>query len=256
VSGYDRCYALPQYQQWETAQVDHYVWGDPAAVDAYGKALHTAGADLASVADSLARVDVSGFWTGAAATAFTQLRDRVVPAVRGLAAMHTDASTALGTWQRHLAVYQEDCAAAITTGRQGWQQYKASCANPDAQTRMNNGQTGISNAVSAATSSGTTCKAAIEAATAKGEVPTPSGAGTTSGQSPEPGSRAPSGQAPVPLTGPIPPGQPRPWVDPATGRVVEPLVGPVPAGQPRPWVYVDQAPTGTPTPTPTPTPAR
>ena len=248
MSGRDRCHALPELQQWESAQVDHYVWGNPAAIDTYGRALDAAGRDLGSVADSLAAVDVSGFWTGAAATAFTQLRDRVVPAVRGLASMHTEAGAALGTWQRHLAVYQEDTAAAITLGRQGWRHYQTSCqAQAAGQATMNIAKGRISDAVGLREGSARTCRTAIEAATAKADVPTqpPAGGqppatqpGTTTTNPPE----APSGRAPVPFTGPIPPGRERPMVDPANGRVVVPLVGVYAAGQPWPYVYADGKP--------------
>ena len=50
---------------------------------------------------------------------------------------------------------------------------------------------------------------------------------------------APSGQAPVPFTGPIPTGRQRPMVDPANGRVVLPVTGVYPPGQPWPYVYAD-----------------
>jgi hypothetical protein len=130
VSGRNQCYALPELQQWETATTEHYVWGDPAAIQAYGKGLDTAGHDLGAIADSLTAIDVGGFWTGDAADAFTDLKRRVTPAVRGLSDLHKDSSTALNTWQQHLGVDQEDCAAAITTGRNGWHLYQTtSCDN-------------------------------------------------------------------------------------------------------------------------------
>ena len=47
---------------------------------------------------------------------------------------------------------------------------------------------------------------------------------------------APSGREPVPFTGPIPAGQPRPYVDPANGKIVVPAMGPYVTGK-RPWVY-------------------
>lgn len=251
MSGRDRCYPLPERQQWETAQVDHYVWGHPGTIDTYAEAHDTAGNDLVSVADSLAGMDVSGFWTGDAATAFTSLRDRVAPAVRGLGTMHQEAAAALATWQRHLAVHQEDCGTAIGTGRQGWQLYQTtSCNNADAQAEMNNGKTGIANAVTARDGSGHTCRPALEAAAAKADVPTqPPGTqppGTQPGTSPPlphqvstvPGQvgQAPSGREPVPFTGPIAGGQPRPYVDPANGRVVVPRPGPWATGR-QPWDY-------------------
>lgn len=243
MSGRDRCYALPELQQWDSAQVDHYVWGAPGTVDTYGKALDTAGGDLASVADSLAGMDVSGFWTGDAATAFTGLRDRVTPAVRGLATMQKEAATALGTWQRHLAVYQEDCGTAIGTGRQGWHLYQAtSCDNADAQTKMTQGKNGITTATSSRDSGARICKTALETAATKADGPAQPPGNPATG-APEPGSTAPSGRTPVAFTGPIPAGQPRPYVDPANGRVVVPMIGPVMPGQPRPWVYADGGPT-------------
>ena len=199
-------------------------------------------------------MDVSGFWTGAAATAFTQLRDRVVPAVRGLASMHTEAGAALGTWQRHLAVYQEDTAGAITLGRQGWAHYQTSCqAQPAGRTTMNAAKAAISNAVALRDGSGRTCKTAIEAATAKADVAAqPTG---QAGQQPQfanpahppianqistvPGQvgRAPSGREPVPMIGVFRAGEPWPYVDPANGRVVRPVPGPWAVGQ-QPWEYV------------------
>lgn len=242
MSGRDQCFALPELQQWETAQTDNYVWGDPAAIEAYGKGLDTAGADLGTVADSLAGMNVADFWTGDAATAFTSLRDRLTPAVRGLASMHTDAATALGTWQRHLGVYREDCTSAISTGRQGWHLYQTtSCDNADAQAKMNSGKTGITTATGSRDSSGRTCKTQLEAAAAKADVPTappaappgvPGQVSTTPGQV----GTAPSGQEPVPFTGPIPAGQPRPYVDPANGQVVVPRPGPWAIGH-QPWDY-------------------
>jgi len=235
VSGRNQCYALPELQQWETATTEHYVWGDPAAIQAYGKGLDTAGHDLGAIADSLTAIDVGEFWTGDAANAFTDLKRRVTPAVRGLSDLHKDSSTALNTWQQHLGVYQEDCAAAITTGRNGWHLYQTtSCDNQDARIQMNNGKTGITNAESGRDTAGRTCRSALEAAAAKADVPTappttPPADTSTLGVTP-------SGRAPVPFTGPIPAGQPRPYVDPANGRIVVPEMGPYATGK-RPWVY-------------------
>jgi uracil-DNA glycosylase len=115
VSGRNQRYALPELQQWETATTENYVWGDPAAIQAYGRGLDTAGHDLGAIADSLSGIDVGGFWTGTAADAFTDLKRRVTPAVRGLSDLHKDSSTALNTWQQHLGVHQADCAAAGRT---------------------------------------------------------------------------------------------------------------------------------------------
>jgi hypothetical protein len=244
MSGRDRCYALPELQQWETARADNYVWGDPAGIDAYGKALDTAGGDLGTIADSLAGMNVGDFWTGPAATAFTELKGRVTPAVRGLATMNKDAAAALGTWQRHLAVYQEDCGTAITTGKQGWELYKTtSCDNQDAQNKMNAGKTGISTAQNSASASGRTCKAALEAAATKADVPTappapPAGVPHQVSTVPGQVGIAPSGQEPVPFTGPIAGNGPRPYVDPANGRIVIPRPGPWAIGK-QPWVYAD-----------------
>lgn len=250
MSGRDRCYALPEMQQWETAQADHYVWGEPATIDTLGRAHDTAGTDLGSIADSLAGMDVSGFWTGDAATAFTGLRDRVVPAVRGLGTMHKETATALGTWQRHLAVYLEDCGTAITTGKEGWRLYETtSCTNPDAQTKMTNGKNGISSAMTSRDASARTAKTALEAAASRADLPAaPSGG--TNGHPPMPhqvstvpGQRgtAPSGQEPVPAMGPFASGQPWPYVDPANGRYVRPVPGPWAIGR-QPWEYVDGNP--------------
>jgi hypothetical protein len=47
---------------------------------------------------------------------------------------------------------------------------------------------------------------------------------------------APSGREPVPFTGPIPAGQPRPYVDPANGKIVVPRPGPWAIGK-QPWDY-------------------
>ena len=125
-------------------------------------------------------MSVADVWTGPAAQAFTELKGRVTPAVQGLATMQKDAATALGTWQRHLAVYQEDCATAISTGKQGWQLYQTtSCDNPDAQTKMNNGKTGITNAVTARDGTARTGKSALEAAASKADSPTASTAAIT-----------------------------------------------------------------------------
>jgi len=240
VSGRNQCYALPELQQWETATTNHYVWGDPAAIQAYGKGLDTAGHDLGAIADSLTAIDVGEFWTGDAANAFTDLKRRVTPAVRGLSDLHKDSSTALNTWQQHLGVYQEDCAAAITTGRNGWHLYQTtSCDNQDARNQMNNGKTGITNAESGRDTAGRTCRSALEAAAAKADVPTaPQQQGVPQQISTTPGQvgTAPSGREPVPFTGPIPAGQPRPYVDPANGRIVVPAMGPYATGK-RPWVY-------------------
>lgn len=257
MSGRDRCYALPELQQWENAQVDHYVWGNPGTIDTLGKAHDTAGTDLSSVADSLAGMDVSGFWTGDAATAFTTLRDQVVPAVRGLGTMHKDTAAALGTWQRHLAVYQEDCGTAITTGKAGWQLYRTtSCDNTEAQTKMTNGKNGISAAVSSRDASARTCKTALETAATKADVPAGQPAGSqppagqpagTNGHPPMPNQistvpgqvgTAPSGQEPVTAMGPYPAGEPWPYVDPANGKLVVPRPGPWAIGR-QPWVYAD-----------------
>jgi hypothetical protein len=250
VSGRDQCYALPELQQWETAKTENYVWGDPAAIQAYGKGLDTAGHDLGAIAESLNGIDVNGFWTGDAADAFTDLKRRVTPAVRGLSDMHKDSSTALNTWQQHLGVYQEDCAGAITTGRNGWHLYQTtSCDNQDAQNQMKNGKTGITNAESGRDTAGRTCKSALEAAAAKADVPTappqqqqgvPNQISTTPGQV----GTAPSGREPVPFTGPIPAGQPRPYVDPANGRIVVPRPGPWAIGK-QPWDYADGSPAPT-----------
>jgi hypothetical protein len=246
VSGRDRCYALPELQQWETAQTDNYVWGDPAAIQSYGQALDTAGADLGSVADSLNGMNVADFWTGPAAEAFTALKGRVTPAVRGLSTMQKDSAAALKTWQQHLGVYQEDCAAAITTGRAGWHLYQTtSCDNADAQAKMTSGKTGITTAESGRDNAGRTCKAALEAAAAKADVPTapPTPAGVPHQVSTTPGQvgTAPSGREPVPFTGPIPAGQRRPYVDPANGKVVVPRPGPWAIGK-QPWDYADGTP--------------
>ena len=244
MSGRDACYALPELQQWETAKADNYVWGDPAAIEAYGRALDTAGTDLATIAESLGGMNVGDFWTGPAAAAFTELKGRLTPAVQGLATMQKDAATALGTWQRHLAVYKEDCATAISTGKQGWQLYKTtSCDNQDAQTKMNNGKTGISSAQTSSMSSGRTCKAQLEEAATKADVSTapPAAPPGVPGQiSTVPGQvgTAPSGREPVPRVGPIAAGQPRPYVDPANGRVVVPRPGPWAIGK-QPWEYAD-----------------
>ena len=241
MSGRDMCYALPELQQWESARTDHYVWGDPAAIQSYGTALDTAGTDLATIAESLGGMNVADFWTGPAAAAFTELKSRVTPAVRGLADMQKDAAAALGTWQRHLGVYQEDCGTAVATGKQGWQLYKTtSCDNADAQNKMTQGKNGISSAQASATSSGRTCGTALDAAAAKADVPTAPPA-TPPGQphqvSTTPGSvgTAPSGQEPVPAPVPYAPGQ---YVDPANGQLVRPVPGPWAIGQ-QPWEYVN-----------------
>ncbi len=251
MSGRDRPYALPELRQWETAKADHYVWGDPAAIESYGKALDTAGADLAALAQSLGGIEVAAFWNGAAAAAFTQLKGRVVPAVEGLATMQKDAATALGTWKRHLAVHQEDCAAAITTGKQGWHLYKTTtCDNQDARTKMTNGRNGISSAQASSLSSGRTCRTQLEAAATKaGAQAVPAAAPPTRlpGQiSTTPGQvgTAPSGREPEPMVGPVPAGQPWPYVDPANGRTVVPRPGPWAVGH-QPWDYADGAPAGT-----------
>ncbi|HZB48240.1 MAG TPA: WXG100 family type VII secretion target [Mycobacteriales bacterium] len=244
MSGRDMCYALPERERWESAQVDHYVWGDPAVIDALGRAHDTAGTDLGAIADSLAGMDVSGFWTGDAATAFTGLRDRVVPAVRGLGTMHQETATALGTWQRHLGVYQEDCRTAITTGQEGWRLYRTtSCGNPDAETKMTTGKNGITSAMTSRDGSARTCRTALEAAAGRAAAPAQSSG--TSAPVPHqvsavPGQvgTAPSGQEPVPAMGPFPTGQPWPYVDPANGRYVRPVPGPWAIGR-QPWEYVD-----------------
>jgi Cu/Zn superoxide dismutase len=246
MSGRDQCYALPELQQWEAARTENYIWGDPAAIQAYGKGLDTAGDDLGAIADSLTGIDVSGFWTGAAADAFTDLKRRVTPAVRGLSDMHKDSATALNTWQQHLGVYQEDCASAITTGRNGWHLYQTtSCDNQDAQNQMKNGKAGITNAESGRDTAGRTCKSALEAAAAKADVPTapPQQQGVPNQISTTPGQvgTAPSGREPVPFTGPIPAGQPRPYVDPANGKIVVPRPGPWAIGK-QPWDYADGTP--------------
>jgi hypothetical protein len=246
VSGRDRCYALPELQQWETAQTDNYVWGDPAAIQSYGRGLDTAGEDLKSVADSLNGMNVADFWTGPAAKAFTELKARVAPAVQGLSAMQKGSATALNTWQQHLGVYKEDCGTAITTGRTGWHLYQTtSCDNAEAQTKMNNGKTGITNAESGRNTAGRTCKTELEAAATKADVPTapPTPAGVPHQVSTVPGKvgTAPSGREPVPFTGPIPAGQPRPYVDPANGRIVVPRPGPWAIGK-QPWDYADGSP--------------
>ncbi len=248
MSGRDLCYALPAGQQWETAQVDHYVWGDPAAVDGLGRAHDTAGTDLTSIADSLAGMDVSGFWTGDAAAAFTGLRDRVVPAVRGLGTMHKETATALGTWQRHLAVYVADCGGAITTGKEGWRLHQTSEGNPDAETKMTNGRNGISSAITSRDTAARTCKTALETAASRAAAPAQSTG--TNGHPPIPHQistvpgqvgTAPSGQEPVPAMGPFRTDQPWPYVDPANGRYVRPVPGPWAIGR-QPWEYVDGNP--------------
>jgi hypothetical protein len=246
VSGHDQCFALPELQQWETARTENYVWGDPAAIQAYGKGLDTAGADLAGIADSLGHINVSDFWTGPAASAFTELKGRVTPAVEGLADMHKDSATALNTWQQHLGAYQDDCSTAITTGRAGWHLYQTtSCDNQDARTKMNNGKTGITNAESSRDTAGRTCKSALEAAAAKADVPTapPAPQGVPNQVSTTPGQVgvAPSGREPVPFTGPIPAGQPWPYVDPANGKLLVPRPGPWAPGH-QPWDYADGSP--------------
>lgn len=247
MSGRDACYALPELQQWETARADNYVWGDPAAIESYGRALDTAGTDLGTIADSLGGMNVGDIWTGPAATAFTELKGRLTPAVRGLSTMQKEAATALGTWQRHLSVYQEDCTTAIATGKQGWQLYQTtSCDNQDAQTKMTNGKNGISSAQTSSQSGGRTCKAALEAAATKADVQTAppaapaAPAGVPHQVSTVPGQvgTAPSGREPVPFTGPIPAGQPRPYVDPANGRLLVPRPGPWAIGR-QPWDYAD-----------------
>jgi hypothetical protein len=247
MSGRDRCYALPELQQWETAQVDHYVWGSPGGIDSCGKAHATAGDDLDSIADSLARMDVSDFWTGDAAAAFSTLRDRVAPAVRGLGALHKETAAALGTWQRHLAVYQEDCGTAITTGKQGWHLYRTtSCDNAEARTKMATGKTGIAAAMSSRDGSARTGRTALETAASKADVPT-TPPGGTNGHAPMPHQvstvpgqvgTAPSGREPVPAMGPFAAGRPWPYVDPANGRYVRPVPGPWAIGK-QPWEYVD-----------------
>jgi hypothetical protein len=234
----DPNHPLPTNRQWETAEVAQYVWGNPETVHGYGRAVDTAGHDLASIADGLHGIEVDGFWTGPGATAFLQLRDRVVPAVRGLAAMHTDAAAALDTWQRQLAVYQGDCAAAITTGRGGWSEYEATRA-PDGLTAMNTGRTGITRAKDSRDTAAGHCRTAIDAATAKADVPTrqPAGPGQPGQISTVPGQvgQAPSGREPVPAPVPYAPGE---YVDPANGRLVRPVPGPWAVGR-QPWEYVD-----------------
>src|SRR5829696_1916083 len=155
--------------------------------------------------------------------------------------MQKDAAAALGTWQRHLGVYQEDCGTAISTGKQGWQLYRTtSCDNTDAQNKMAAGRNGISAAQSSAASSGRTGKTALEAAATKADVPTAPPA-TPAGQSHQvsttPGlvGQAPSGQEPVPAPVPYASGQ---YVDPANGRLVRPVPGPWAPGR-QPWVYQD-----------------
>jgi hypothetical protein len=246
-SGRNACYALPELQQWETAQVDMWVWGDPGAVQAYGKSLDTVGTDIEKIADDLGKIDVSGFWTGPAAASFTELKGRLTPAVTGLATMNTDAAAALNTWQQHLAVYREDCSTAISTGRNGWHLYQqTSCDNAEAQNKMNQGKSGITNAESGRNTAGQGCKTALEAAAAKADVPTapPAQPAGVPGQiSTVPGQVgvAPSGREPVPFTGPIAPGQPRPYVDPANGKILVPRPGPWAIGK-QPWDYADGSP--------------
>jgi hypothetical protein len=246
VSGHDQRYALPELQQWASAKAENYVWGQPDAIDRLGKGMSTAGRDLTEVADSLKGVDVADFWTGPAAEAFTSLRDQVEPAVRRLGSMHHDAAAALSTWRSHLSVYQEDCGTAITTGRAGWHLYQTtSCNNPDAQAKMTSGKTGITTATGSRDSAGRTCRTALEAAAAKADAPTapPAQQGVPGQISTQPGKvgTAPSGREPVPFTGPIPAGQPRPYVDPANGRIVTPRPGPWAIGK-QPWVYADGSP--------------
>ena len=48
----------------------------------------------------------------------------------------------------------------------------------------------------------------------------------------------------MPFTGPIPAGQPRPYVDPANGRIVVPRPGPWAIGK-QPWDYADGSPAPT-----------
>ncbi len=115
---------------------------------------------------------------------------------------------------------------------------------------MKNGKTGITNAESGRNTAGRTCTSALEAAAAKADVPTtpPQQQGVPNQISTTPGQvgTAPSGREPVPFTGPIPAGQPRPYVDPANGKIVVPRPGPWAIGK-QPWDYADgsSAPTVT-----------
>lgn len=237
MSGRDQCYALPELQQWESAQVENYVWGEPDTIDGLAKGMDTAGTELVGIADSLKGVDVSSFWRGGGAEAFVGLRDRVEPAVRGVGSMHKDAGAALQTWKNHLTVYKEDCGTAITTGRAGWHLYQTtSCDNQEAQTKMSQGKTGITNAQGSATTSGRTCKTALEAAVAKAKVPTQAPpTQPTQPISSKEGERgkAPSGREPIPAPPPYAPGL---WIDPANGQLVQPKPGPWAVGQ-QPWEY-------------------
>lgn len=237
MSGRNACYALPELQQWDSAQVENYVWGQPETVDGLGKGMDIAGNDLTAVADSLKGVDVSGFWTGPAAEAFVALRDRVEPAVRGLGAMHSDAGAALSTWKTHLAVYQEDAATAITTGRAGWHLYQTtSCDNAEAQAKMTQGKNGLTTAMGSRDSAGRAAKTALEAAAAKADVPTsPPAQQPTQPISSQPGQRgtAPSGREPIPAPPPYAPGL---WIDPGNGQLVTPRPGPWAIGK-QPWDY-------------------
>jgi hypothetical protein len=132
-------------------------------------------------------------------------------------------------------------AAVAPVGVLGWHLYQTtSCDNQDARNQMDNGKTGITNAESGRDTAGRTCRSALEAAAAKADVPTapPQQQGVPHQISTTPGQvgTAPSGREPVPFTGPIAAGQPRPYVDPANGRIVVPAMGPYATGK-RPWVY-------------------
>ena len=238
-TGRDQRYNLPEGQQWQSAQVEQYVWGNPETIDGLGKGMDTAGTELTEVADSLKGIDVSGIWRGDGAQAFLGLRDRLEPAVRGLGSMHKEAGAALKTWKTHLAVYKEDAGTAITLGRQGDEEHRR-YGGPDGTSKMSRAKTQLDTARSSAESAGRTCRTALDNAVAKADVPTQPPATTQPGAPVDPqytadGQRgkAPSGREPVWAGVPY---LPNVYRDPANGQLVTPRPGNWGPGE-QPWDY-------------------
>ena len=241
-------YALPEMQGWETAIVDHYVPGDPAAINTAGQRYDTAGSDLEKLATELSTMSTEGFWKGDAADAFTALKAKVATALGRTATMSTDMGKILQNWQQDLKTLQADDATHIRDGQRAWTDYKTAkkdCKDTqDAESRMKSATRNVSDDSTDVVSKANGYRARVTEASTYVSVNTPT---PTSGSDPSlafakdvpTGGTMPPGAAPQPFVGPVLDESKRPMTDPRNGRLVKPAPGSPTIGPPTSWVYVN-----------------
>ena len=241
------CYPLPERAGWETAQVDHYVSGDPTVVNNTGQKYDSAGSELEKLATELTGMSVESYWKGDAADAFVALKAKIATGLNRTGAMGTDLGKILQDWHHDLSALQESDKQHIQDGQRAWADYKtAKNAGKDthgAQQRMNTARQYVADESAASVQKAKSYQGRVAEASANTSVnaPTASSASPTLAFAKEvpPGGAMPPGAAPQPFIGPVIDESKRPMTDPRNGRLVKPAPGSPAVGPPTAWVYVN-----------------